>query len=278
MTEWKYYNHALIPTCAPHLSPDTTSLENGSLWKELRTQNKKPLLARWTTDFDCGEETNWWYVVKDRPFDISELKAKRRYDINKGIKNFEVRQINPVEFSEQLYEVQVAAFLAYPAKYRPTVVKEYFIDQLSAWTNVKVYGAFFRENGKLCGYAAVRCTAEYLNFTVQKTMPQYERYGINAALVHKLLEDQSVFLSNGGYICDGARSINHESAFQDYLEKYFGFRKAYCKLHVSYNPKIKPLIKLLYPFREILIKLDSTKLVHQINGVLKMEEIVRNGK
>ena len=40
-----------------------------------------PLLARWTEDFDCGYETEWWYVIKDTPLDLSKLKKKRRYDI-----------------------------------------------------------------------------------------------------------------------------------------------------------------------------------------------------
>ena len=49
---------------------------------------------------DCGYETNWWYVVKDTPFDLNSLKAKRRYEINKGIKNFEVIDIDPKNYSE----------------------------------------------------------------------------------------------------------------------------------------------------------------------------------
>ena len=33
MTEgWKYYNHAVVPTCAPHEQQDTESLEKGLVW------------------------------------------------------------------------------------------------------------------------------------------------------------------------------------------------------------------------------------------------------
>ena len=137
MKNWKYYNHAAIPVTA--------------------------LLARWTTEFDCGYETNWWYVVKDNPFDINALKSKRRYEINKGIKNFNVKEIEPMNYAD----------------------------------------------------------------------------------------------------------------FQDYLEKYFGFRKAYCKLHIVYNPKAKWIIMLMFPIRRFLMKLDGIGKVHQINSVLRMEEIVR---
>ena len=30
---WKYYNHATIPTTAPHEIPDLRAVENGDVWK-----------------------------------------------------------------------------------------------------------------------------------------------------------------------------------------------------------------------------------------------------
>ena len=101
MSDWKYYNHAMIPIYAPHEEHDFGKTDFRKLWKE----NKKALLARWTTDFDCGYETNWWYVIKDEPFDLTNLKAKRRYEVNKGLKNFDVRPIDPTQYREELYEV-----------------------------------------------------------------------------------------------------------------------------------------------------------------------------
>ena len=99
LEQWFYYNHAALPQTPPHIEPDTTCIETGEIWK---IPGGSPLLARWTTDFDCGYETNWWYVIKESPFDISTLKAKRRYEINKGIKNFRVVEINPFEYKEDL--------------------------------------------------------------------------------------------------------------------------------------------------------------------------------
>ncbi len=31
---WKYYNHALISTCAPHELPDLSPIKDGSVWKK----------------------------------------------------------------------------------------------------------------------------------------------------------------------------------------------------------------------------------------------------
>lgn len=269
---WKYYNHAAIPTTAPHEIPDISPITDGSVWKS----RGAPLLARWTTEYDCGCETNWWYVIKDMPFDISALKAKRRYEINKGIKNFDVQEIDPTIYADELYNVQIAAYSAYPEKYRPSVNKEKFISSVQRWDSLVCIGAFDRESGLLCGYSLLSKESEtYVDFKVMRTKPECEKNGVNAALVEGILRYFNSFLTHGGYICDGARSINHETAFQDYLEKYFGFRKAYCKLHITYNPKLNWLIQLLYLFRKLLMKFDEIGKVHQLNAVLRMEEIVR---
>lgn len=238
-----------------------------------------PLLARWTTDWDCGYETNWWYVIKDRPFDIGLLKSNYRYKINKGCKYFDVRVINPCEYKNALYKVQVAAFSAYPAKYRPAVDKKKFLQGIDSWDRYEVFGAFYRDSNELVGYVLItKNTPNFYDLSVQKTNPQYEKLQLNAALVKGLMDHYKEFLSSGGIICDGSRSINHETHFQDYLEKYFGFRKAYCHLRIEYNPKIEWIIKLLYLFRRPLLKFDGIGLVHLANAVLKMEAIGREDR
>ena len=135
-----------------------------------------------------------------------------------------------------------------------------------------VYGGFDRETGSLCAYARLRREGLYADFSVMKVIPACERRGVNAAMVSGILADLHGFLTQGGYICDGSRSVNHETAFQDYLEKYFGFRKAYCRLHVRYKWWLALMVKCLYPFRELLAKIDKISIIHLVNGVLKMEE------
>lgn len=234
------------------------------------------LLAKWTTNFDCGYETGWWYCIKDNPFDINAVKSNYRYKIRKGKKNFNVRRISPKEYAKQLVDVQIKAYSAYPAKYRPTVNREAQFAEFNAWSehpdkNI-VLGAFDAE-GILSGYCHVILYEDYCGLASQKTDPEKERLQINAALVAGVLENLPI--SDNYYVCDGERTISHETHFQEYLEKYFGFRKAYCKLNIVYNPKIACLVKAIYPFRKCLRRLDNTGLGHKINGVMKMEEIVR---
>ena len=111
-----------------------------------------------------------------------------------------------------------------------------------------------------------------------KADPVKERLGVNATMIFKILEDHDEFLKSGGYICDGTRSIQHETAFQDYLEKYFNFRKAYCHLNIIYNPKYKGIIMMAYKFRGLLSKLDFIPAIKRANSLLKMEEINREVK
>lgn len=286
---WKYYNHAAIPTTAPHEEPDLLPIKNGKVWK----MGGVPLLARWTTDFDCGNETNWWYVIKDEPFDINTLKSKRRYEIKKGVKNFEVRHINPTDYKKEIYKVQVAAFSAYPKKYRPTDLTVERLDRsIDEWVQNKsdVFGTFRSIENKaqnttepvkyfeteLVGYAVLTKKNKVIYFDIEKTNPSSERDGVNAATVYGILKYYKDDLMNGCYICDGERPINHETHFQDYLEKYFEFRKAYCRLNVTYKKTINLFVSMLYPFRRLLPILDRNSMIHKISGVLKMEEIVKN--
>ena len=266
---WMYYNHAAVPTTAPHELPNLSPINDGSIW---HAGGGTPLLARWTTDFDCGYETNWWYVIKDTPFDIGALKAKRRYEINKGNKNFEIRNIDSKLYVNELFDIRAMNLESYPENYRQTYDSDSWKREIRHFSNVySVYGAFSRETGLLCGYANVLIQGKCANLVEVKVFPACEKQAIQAAIVDGVLRDLSEFLK-GGYVCDGARNINHETAYQDYLEKYFGFRKAYCKLNIAYNPKIGWAVRLLYPFRNLLMKLDDVKPVHLINSVLKMEE------
>ncbi|MDO5291424.1 MAG: hypothetical protein Q4F05_01615 [bacterium] len=271
---WRYYNHALIPITAPHEEISLQELNSGQIWR--KREGGTPLLARWTSNFDCGYSTEWWYVIKDTPFNLASIKSKRRYEINKGNKNFEVKIIDPARFVEEIFDIQIKAFSAYPEKYRPTVDHDIFIkDILKHWKNKIVYGAFDNESDEMCGYALLTENTSYVDFNVLKTKPESEKKAINAAIIYKILLDYNNRLKDGFYICDGSRSISHETSFQDYLEKYFEFRKAYGKLEIRYRNVVRFSVNILYPFRGLLTKLDDNKIIHNIISILKMESIRR---
>ncbi len=100
--------------------------------------------------------------------------------------------------------------------------------------------------------------------------------GINASIVEKIVADFNDKLCKDFYICDGARSTLHETAFQNYLEKYFGFRKAYCRLHMKYRLPIAIIVQIIYPFRNKIT--NAGKIFSKIKTVLFFEEIAKQNK
>ena len=268
---WRYYNHVAIPSTAPHENVDLRPIQTGAIWN---IQGKKPLLARWTSEFDCLYETNWWYIIKDTPFDINLLKSKRRYEINKGLKNYTVRIIDPIKNIDELYEVTKKAYSSWPAKYRPSINETSFKMSIYEWNKYTVFGAFSIETNILSGYAALIDNGSYIDFVSLRVDPECEKKAINAAIVASLLDAFNSRLGANCYICDGARSMIHETAFQEYLEKYFGFRKAYCHLHIRYRFPMGIIINLLYPFRKCLH--GNGKHISQLYAILQMESLIRN--
>lgn len=150
--------------------------------------------------------------------------------------------------------------------------KEKFIKKVNSWKKFKIYGAFSKKDKKLSSYALLALNDSYINFHSLKSIPKYEKIGVNAAIINHILEEFNEKLSKNFYICDGERNILHETYFQSYLEKYFGFRKAYCKLNLKYRKIFSIVVTILYPFRKVLRKI---LILQKINSILYMEEIKR---
>lgn len=183
---WKYYNHALLPSTAPHVVPDVKKMKSKDFWA---SEKGKVLLARWTSDYDCTDSRNWWYIVKDDKFDINSLKSKRRYEINKGKKNFRISRINTIDYVDELIDIHIRAYEQYPMHYRPVVNKRELAQEIMGWNgNIIIFGAFETETNNLCGFAMIIEYESYANFAMLKVVPICERNGINAAVVAGVLE------------------------------------------------------------------------------------------
>lgn len=260
------------PTTPPHCSPDITCIKDGSIWRA------GGLLARWTTDFDCEEETDFWYCIKDTKFDIWAINSKKRYYIKKGIENFEVKQINPVDYLDDVYTVTDKALQTYDDYSTPQDKMDFF-NEICERRDLIFLGAF--REGRLCGYIKIKDWGSYVDFMSMKADPEYEKLQVNAAMVNALCEKYADRLCEGFYICDGLRNINHQTNFQDYLVKNFMFRKAYCRLHIAYPKRIGFFVKVLYPVRRIIFLMDSkwnVRLVKKASVILRYEEIAKKNK
>ena len=270
MEGWHYYNHAMIPSVWPHENVDLRPIEDGSIWKV--RDGGTPLLARWTSDWDCREETAFYWCIKDDGFDIAKLKAKLRYEINKGKKNFETRIIDPREYVDEIYSVYLDSLKGYPASVRPETRETIECFANTRWSRQEChfFGVFDKEDGRLCGYSDVYERGLYLPISSLKCRVESEKKGVNLALVAGIVEWFVQLNKPGSYLCDGERNVVHETNFQSFLIKYFGFRKAYCKLHIVYRPAMKVLVAILFPFRHRIAKLGNSKM-KMVSAVLKIE-------
>lgn len=270
---WRYYNHAAIPTTAPYETVDVTAIEDGSIWE----LDGKPIFARWTSNFDCGYETSWWYVIKDAPFEVMSLPAKEQKRIRQALRKCHVKKIAMTDYADDLYRVYRSAVMNYENSYAPTNEENFAKLCLINDTYLDCWAGFDNQTGRLIGYMLVKDNAEYAEISVAKFDPEHKKLQVSDALYHDVLD---FYLNKQGkkFVCSGERSISHKTGTQAYKIKRFGYRKAYCKLHVEYNKRIKWLIKLVYPFRGIARFFDKVTIVHNLNAVLLMEEIRRGFK
>lgn len=237
----------------PHTNITFTEARKSSAW-----------ITYYTNNFDCTEEKQFYYVIKDEPYNPESVDKKKRYEVRKGNKNFYVQVINPYEYEEELYDCYVESLNGY--KNKKPEEKENFKKYFEAWheDRCKLFAVFDRESKLLCGYADIYINGKYLPISSLKTRPSFERKGVNAALVCGICEYFKEDLQNGSYLCDGSRNALHETHFQDYLIKYFQFRRCYCDLHLIYRFPLNILVKIVYPFRKIIKQ-------KKLKGVLRLE-------
>ena len=270
MFEWRVYKGAIIPGAPPHTEPGPEDVLRAKKLGKYR-------FISYTTDFDCPEETAWWYVLKDAPLHLEDIPSQNmRYKIRKGLKYVEVRKIDGKDYGEALYDCYLKAQKRYKA-YGGSASKEIFMERLQT-DPADYYAAFFRETGQLVAYMRNDVYDDYVDMTVIKYDPDFLKYQISAALTYQVVHD---YMEDGRYkyVLDGQRAIRHKTNIQEYLEHNFGFRKAYCRLNIVYSPSMKLLVSIAYPFRKLLERLAGERVFfNNVLSVLNMEQIRRECK
>lgn len=276
MTGWIKYNVMFIPKGNPKNSIDTKDIcENGNLVK------RGGVLARWTTNFDCNHDTEWWYIIKDKPFEMSQVKSNYRTMIRKGNKYFDVKIISSNEYAEEIAGIMIDAYKeSKHIRKKDIPSRDNAVKYISKWSKDSlVFGAFFRESGRLCGYYKVNDFESYAQLETTRSIHDYEKFEINAALMWGILAFFKDRLEHGHgfYILDGERSIYHQTKYQEYLVTKFAFRKAFCELHIAYNPFFKILVNLAYSFR-YLVNFIPGQFARKVNAIVLQEKIYRSFK
>lgn len=218
-------------------------------------------------NWDCGEPTNFWEIINDRPRELNELPSKVRNQVRRCSRDCDIRKISNFDLiHNDGYTVYKKAFERYhdiTTKIATREEWERFIENDSVH---EFWGVFVKESGMLIAYAMNTIISLSVNYNTLKAIPDYMNkhypyYGL-------IFEMNRHYLSNYRYVSDGFRSISEHSNIQPFLEKNFLFRKAYCNLTMYYKPWLKIALILLYPFRN-LIPITSIK------HILNLEKIAR---
>ena len=270
---WRKYQGALMWNGIPH----EASPSQGEALRALKEQGG--MFARWTSNWDCGFQTEWWYCICDNYTPIENLTAKQRYRVNKGLRLCQIvhMQKGSETLFKAIYELVKASFEDYPKAYRPNLHKETFKKrflQLLEDKNVDIWLVYSHENeDELIGYCQCTRTESVVWLTQVKVPTKYLNMEVNAALVYKLC---SFYLKekNYKYICDGERNIKHVTNYQDFLVRVLNFRYAYCTLNVIYQWRMKLIINLLFPFRNIIhVVRNLHPFLYNVYCVLVQEQI-----
>lgn len=268
-TNWIKYQGTLIPFEAPNTDIQISKHEA----KEL---NKKHSIyfTRWTSNWDCKEETDFWYVIKDKKEDLADYKSKVRNQIKKALSHCEVEKVDKEFIANNCYNVYLSAFDSYAALTKPMSENDFISDiKNDTEVGIEYWVVLHKETKQVIAYAKNRIQNNMVNYAVMKFEPKSMReYYSSYALIHIM---NTYYLEKYDFVSDGARSVSHDSNIQDFLIQKFQFRKAYCKLHVVFSAKLSFILFFIYPFRKILYKMNKPSAIKKINVLLKHKEISR---
>lgn len=274
---WDCYQHCYIRE--DYEVPVNTKLIFSQIEEEYKGThgNKKSnaFFAQYITEFDVGDPTEWYFTIKDSEYDLQKLQAKKRYEITKARKFCITKKITGCNYEKELFDCYVKAFDAYPEKYRLHHFNyEDFKESVRLWDknqNIHIYASFFIETNLLIGFLLVEQKNQFVKLVMQKTNPAYEKYNSNASLIDCMLIDWNEKIKTGEVVVtNGSRSIRHQTNFNAYLEKYFGFRKAYARLAIVYRFPFGIIVFLLKPFMK-LFERTKNPFFYNIYCVLKMD-------
>lgn len=245
---YKLYQKGVICRGAAHTELKLTAKQKSELLKKYNAWFVRNLY-----DFDCPEQTSFWFVICDTPAFIESYKTNVRNQVRKSLNMLDFMQLSPKELIEKGgYHAYKVSFARYQNISENILTKEQWNDQILNNAETKEFwGAFMKESGKLIAYGDALIQDNSVKYTALKgdlngNRNCYPFYGLLYMMNQHYLNEKQML-----YVNDGARTVSEHSNIQDFLIK-FNFRKAYCKIDITYVWWLKILVNMLYPFRKII--------------------------
>jgi len=265
MVKWRKYNGALIPIGPPHMQVDIYNIKQ-------KVKETNSYFARWTSNFDCDKETVFWHVICDKFLTIESLSRNTRSKIRRGLKTCSIRLVNKSIILDQGFECYKAAFINYNTTLNLKTESEFKTDILELEGSWDFWAVFYKN--RMIGYSQNRLIDDYCDYSTIKLHPSYLSLYSSYVLfftMNKYYLNELRFK----YVNDGARNLVHKTNVQDFLISKFGFRKAYCKLHIEYSFIIRFIVMFIYPIRFVFHRFNN-KFALKINSLLLQEKIRRS--
>lgn len=259
--DYRLYKGAWVYKHDPHKEQKLSRKE----MKEILS--KGGVMLRNTYDFDCAQETSFWYVIKDQFGGMEELSTRKRNQVRNSLKKLRFEKIDPTLIIEKGYEVYTSAADSYRIK---TVIptKQEFVDRIKNAEENEYWGAFDLETGQLVAFSMNYVSEESAEYRTLKAIPEYMKksyayYGLIYEMNKYYLEDRGM-----RYVNDGSRTITNHSNVQSFLIDTLRFRKAYCHIQMAYKPWLRLVVSVLFPFRKWITS-------QKISAVLNQEAMAR---
>ena len=211
-------------------------------------------MVRNTFDFDCGKETDFWYLIKDSFGGMDEHSQNERKKLRHAFRSFDYKLVDNELLKEKAFPIAKATYEDYQVSDRlmnETVFAEY-LDKC-AKDRFDYWGAFDKETQELVGFCTAHLWENTCEYGLIGFQPKYKHnasypyYGFFYKMNEYYLGEKKF-----KFVSDGARSITEHSNVQPFLEKNFNFRKAYCRLKIRYKWWFGAIVWVLLPFRNII--------------------------
>ncbi len=233
---------------------------------------EKGLMIRNTYDFDTDEETSFWFVIKDKIEDIAELPFSARRNIRISQRKYYFDTIDRDDFVKIAYPVFVENQKSFGNKIMSEADFRQMVEQYKTESEIECWIVSSRENDSVVAFSINRIKGNCCEYDFMACKPDALRdrthpyYGLIYEMNNHYLSEKKL-----KYVSDGSRSITEHSNIQPFLEHNFKFRKAYCKLKIYYKWWFGVVIKVLFPFRNVIF-------FRSIRAILRMEEYSRKSK
>lgn len=244
--EWIYSKRGLIS----NEDPSKAIIVSQQEIKELIGQYPEAIYVRWVSDFDNPEKGgDYYYVLRDQPFDLAELPSKTRNQIRKCLKNCVVRRVSGFEIANgggyDVYTQEIRRFKERGMQSGRVLTEEEFNHWIKNETQ-DLWSVFYEDI--VIAFAICRPVGRCINLVTWKA--DYTHYKLLYPIYGLLYEMINGYLSSGmyKYVFDGGRSMTEHSNVQEFLLTKMGFRKANTRLRTYFRWWLRPLLFVLAPF------------------------------